>query len=88
MPGTIKAVKFSFNFFDIGKDKAPTKFSNLSLPNKLRRFPFLMNFVSLMYYMIFKNLIKYGYPGFLYILGRQFYEIILAFFILKKIFKS
>ena len=63
-------------------------FKNLSLPNKLRRFPFLMNFVSLMYYMIFKNLIKYGYPGFLYILGRQFYEIILAFFILKKIFKS
>lgn len=63
-------------------------FKNLSLSNKLRRFPLLMNFVSLVYYLIVKNLIKYGYSGFLYILGRQFYEIILAFFILKRIFKN
>lgn len=63
-------------------------FNNLTLQNKIRRIPFLMNFVSLIYYMIFKNLIKYGYSGILYVLGRQFYEIILSYFLLKSVFKK
>ena len=38
MPGTIKAVKLSFNFFDIGKDKDPTKLSFIIIAGNMKYF--------------------------------------------------
>ena len=55
-------------------------FSQLTISNKLRRFPFLMGFISFCYYF-FKLNFKYKIPGLIYILKRQIYECILSCFI-------
>lgn len=55
-------------------------FSKLSISNKLRTFPFLMSFISFVYYF-FKLNFKYKIPGLIYILRRQIYECILSCFI-------
>jgi hypothetical protein len=55
-------------------------FSKLTISNKLRRLPFLMNFISFCYYF-FKLNFKYKIPGLIYILKRQIYECILSCFI-------
>lgn len=53
-------------------------FNTLSTPDKIRKFIFLMNIVSLLYYLLYKKLFKYGLSGFIYILQRQIYEAKLA----------
>jgi hypothetical protein len=55
-------------------------FSQLTISNKLRRFPFVMGFISFCYYF-FKLNFKYKIPGLIYILKRQIYECILSCFI-------
>lgn len=55
-------------------------FKELTTPNKLRRLPFLMNFISFGYYF-FKLNFKYKIPGLIYILKRQIYEYALSCFI-------
>jgi hypothetical protein len=55
-------------------------FSQLTISNKLRRFPFVMGFISFCYYF-FKLNFKYKIPGLIYILKRQIYECFLSCFI-------
>jgi len=55
-------------------------FSQLTISNKLRRFPFVMSFISFCYYF-FKLNFKYKIPGLIYILKRQIYECFLSCFI-------
>lgn len=63
---------------------------NLRVQDKIRRYPFVMNFISLFYYLFYKKLFMYGWPGIKYVLKRQPYEFLLSSFIIyfkiKKIF--
>ena len=53
-------------------------FSKLTIQNKIRRIPFLMNIVSAIYYTFKLNLLRFGMAGFFYILARQVYETFLS----------
>ena len=64
--------------------------ANLRIQDKIRRIPFIFNFISLLYYLFFKKLFRYGWPGIKYTLKRQPYEFFLSIFVIlfkiKKIF--
>ena len=64
--------------------------TNLRIQDKIRRIPFLLNLISPLYYLFYKKLLIYGWPGFKYTLKRQPYEFFLSIFVIyfkiKKIF--
>lgn len=55
-----------------------TKFLKLKIQNKIRRFIFLMNFTSFVYYFFYKKLYRYGLSGIFYVFQRQIYELFLS----------
>jgi glycosyltransferase involved in cell wall biosynthesis len=87
----LKSLKFwiinQFNYAKIdGSKNLSTKFLKLKIQDKIRRFIFLMNFISFLYYFFYKKLYKYGMSGIVYVLQRQIYEFFLSIRIFYLIF--
>ena len=76
-----------FNYAKIdGNKNLSTKFTKLKVQDKIRRFIFLMNFTSFLYYFFYKKLYRYGFSGIIYALQRQIYEFFLSIRIFYLIF--
>ena len=54
------------------------RYQDLTISNKFRRIPFLMNAASFVYYTFKLNLLRFGKSGLAYILARQVYETFLS----------
>jgi glycosyltransferase involved in cell wall biosynthesis len=79
----LKSFKFwiinQFNYAKIdGNKNLSIKFQKLKIQDKIRRFIFLMNFTSFVYYFFYKKLYKYGLSGIIYVIQRQIYEFFLS----------
>ena len=79
----LKSFKFwiinQFNYAKIdGNKNLSIKFQKLRIQDKIRRFIFLMNFTSFVYYFFYRKLYKYGLSGITYVIQRQIYEFFLS----------